>query len=666
LPNPKRRNRTKNGSGRRSSDADPLIPRSTIYEMFMQAPVVIAVLRGPEHRFELVNPGYQALFKNRKLLGLPVREARPELEAQGYVDLLDKVYATGESYVGREARVMQDRAGDGKLEETFFNFIYQPMFAADGKVEGVIIFGFDVTSQVQARHRGEQQLRESEEMFRLLVETVEDYAIIMLDPEGRVATWNTGARHIKGYEAEEVIGRHFSIFYPQEDVTQGKPERMLSAARERGRFKDEGWRVRKDGTKFLADVVITAVHDERGELRGFAKVTRDVTERKKAEETQRALLVAEEVNRAKDEFLAVVSHELRTPLTSILGWARMLRIGDLDESTTEEALAALERSATAQVHLIEDLLDDTRMTSGRLRLNKRPLEVRSVVESALADLLPSAEVKSIQVISDIQCESCPMLADPVRLQQVVWNIVSNAIKFTPENGRVSVRLRRTDPATAEIEVSDTGRGIEGELLPQLFQRYRQGDAATNRKSGVGLGLAISKYLVEQHGGTIRAASEGLGKGATFTIALPITIETVDAFQQRDLKRTELLADLAGIRVLIVEDQADNRDVLATVIESCGAEARCASTGSDALQILEKWSPDVIVCDIALPDIDGCELLPQMRARVASPALALTVFGSSEEETRVRACGFDVFRQKPIEPADLAHEIERLAHAPLRH
>jgi PAS domain S-box-containing protein len=632
----------------------------------MQAPVVIAVLRGPEHRFELVNPGYQALFKNRKLLGLPVREARPELEAQGYVDLLDKVHATGEAYVGREARVMQDRAGDGKLEETFFNFIYQPMFAADGKVEGVIIFGFDVTAQVKARHRGEEQLRESEVMFRLLVETVEDYAIFMLDPEGRVATWNAGARHIKGYEAEEVIGRHFSIFHPEEDVTQRKPERMLAAARESGRFKEEGWRVRKDGTKFLADVVITAVHDESGDLRGFAKVTRDVTERKKGEETQRALLVAEEVNRAKDEFLAVISHELRTPLTSILGWARMLRIGELDESTTQEALAALERSATAQVHLIEDLLDDTRMTSGKLRLNKRPLEVRSIVESALADLAPSAEVKGIQVTSDIQCESCPMLADPVRLQQVVWNIVSNAIKFTPENGRVFVRLTRKDAATAEIEVSDTGRGIEGQLLPQLFQRYRQGDAATNRKSGVGLGLAISKYLVEQHGGTIRAASEGPGKGATFTIALPITIETVDPFQQRDLNRTELLADLAGIRVLIVEDQADNRDVLATVIESCGAEARCASTGSDALQILDKWSPDVIVCDIALPDIDGCALLPQMRARVDSPALALTVFGSSEEEARVRACGFDVFRQKPIEPADLAHEIERLAHAASRH
>jgi PAS domain S-box-containing protein len=607
-----------------------------------------------------VNPGYQELFKGRKLLGLPLLEALPEIEGQGFSELLDKVYASGESHVGRDARVMLDQ------KETFINFIYQPMHASDGQVEGVIVFGFEVTAQVNALRNGRERLRESEEMFRLLVETVEDYAIYMLDPDGRVASWNAGARHIKGYEADEVIGRHFSILYPEEDVTNGKPDQLLAAARESGRVEEEGLRVRKDGTKFWAHVVISAIQDESGNLRGFAKVTRDVTERRKAEETERALLVAEEVNRAKDEFLAVISHELRTPLTSILGWARMLRIGELDESTTDEALAALERSATAQVHLIEDLLDDTRMTSGKLRLNKRPLEVRSIVESALADLAPSAEVKGIQVTSDIHCESCPMLADPIRLQQVVWNIVSNAIKFTPENGRVFVRLTRKDAATAEIEVSDTGRGIEGQLLPQLFQRYRQGDAATNRKSGVGLGLAISKYLVEQHGGTIRAASEGPGKGATFTIALPITIETVDPFQQRDLNRTELLADLAGIRVLIVEDQADNRDVLATVIESCGAEARCASTGSDALQILDKWSPDVIVCDIALPDIDGCALLPQMRARVDSPALALTVFGSSEEEARVRACGFDVFRQKPIEPADLAHEIERLAHAPLRH
>ncbi|MDQ6802603.1 MAG: ATP-binding protein [Acidobacteriota bacterium] len=631
----------------------------------MQAPAVIAILRGPEHRFELVNPGYQALFKGRKLLGLPLQEAMPEIKGQGYSELLDKVYATGESHVGREARVMLDRASNGNLEEAFFNFVYQPMVANDGQIDGIIVFGFEVTAQVIARRRGEQELRESEEMFRLLVETVEDYAIFMIDPEGRVASWNAGARHAKGYEANEVIGRHFSIFYPEEDVRQGKPERLLAIAREQGRVEDEGWRVRKDGTKFWADAVITAVHDQHGNLRGFAKVTRDVTERRKAEETQRSLLVSEEVNRAKDDFLAVISHELRTPLTSILGWARLLRIGGLDEKTMEEALSALERSAQAQVHLIEDLLDDTRMTSGKLRLNKRLLQIGSVVQSALADLGPSAEVKGIQLISDLQCDECPMFADPTRLQQVVWNVVANAIKFTPENGRVFVRAKRNG-ATAEIEVRDEGRGIDSELLPQLFQRYRQGDASTSRKSGVGLGLAISKYLVEQHDGTIQAASEGPGKGATFTISLPLTTETSDAFKQRDLNRAELLADLAGVRVLLVEDQADNRDVLSKVIERCGAEVRCASTGSEALQILESWSPDVIVCDIALPDTDGCALLQQMRARIDTPALALTVFGSSEEEARVRASGFDVFRQKPIEPADLAHEIERLAHAASRH
>ena len=665
MPAKKRNSQVRDGSGRRDGDADFLIQRSSLYALFMQAPAVIAVLRGPEHRFELVNPGYQALFKGRKLLGLTFREARPELEAQGYRELLDKVYATRESHVGREARVMVDRAGDGKLDEAFFNFIYQPMLTNDGAIEGIIVFGFEVTAQVNARRRGEQQLRESEEMFRLLVETVEEYAICLLDPEGRITTWNAGARHIEGYEADEVVGRHFSIFYPEEDVKSGKPQRLLAAARAEGRYEDEGWRVRKDGTRFWADVVVTTLHDENGNVRGYAKITRDVTERRKTEEMQRALLVSEEVSRAKDDFLAVISHELRTPLTSILGWARLLRIGDLDEKTTAEALRALERSAQAQVHLIEDLLDDTRMTSGKLRLNKRLLEVRSVIESALADLAPSAEVKGIELRADLQCEACPMAADPIRLQQVVWNIVSNAIKFSPEGSRIFIGLKRNG-STAELEVRDEGRGIDSELLPLLFQRYRQGDAASSRKSGVGLGLAISKYLVEQHGGTIQAASEGPGKGATFTIALPIAGETFDVFRQRDLKRDEILADLADVRVLIVEDQADNRELISTVVEQCGAEARCASTGSEAMQILESWSPDVIVCDIALPDTDGCALLQKIRARVDTPALALTVFGSSEEEARVRACGFDCFRQKPIEPADLAHEIERLAHAASRH
>ena len=486
--------------------------RSTLYDLFMQAPAAICMLRGPQHVFELVNPAYQKLFKGRQLLGRPIREALPDFA--DHFEHLDRVYNTGEPYVARETRVMLDR-------EAFFNFIYQPMYSGSGKVEGIIVFGFDVTAE------------------------------------------------------------------------------------------------------------------------------------------RCALLAAQEVNRSKDEFLAVISHELRTPLTSILGWARMLRIGGLDDGTTEEALDALERSAQAQVHLIEDLLDDTRITSGKLRLNKRPLEIKSIIESALADVAPAAETRRVRIVTDLRCKSCSMIGDPIRLQQVVWNLVSNAIKFTEPGGSIFVELRRKT-SHAEIEVRDTGRGIEPVLLPQLFQRFRQGDSSSGRKAGVGLGLAISKYLVEQHGGAIRGASDGIGKGARFTVELPLTVQVSDEFTKREPKRVEDLPDLSGVRVLIVEDEADNRDVLATVIERCGGDVQCSESADDALRALEVWHPDVIVCDIALPDIDGCELLGRVRERADIPALALTVFGSSDEEARIRASGFKIFRQKPIEPADLAHEVGRLA------
>jgi PAS domain S-box-containing protein len=631
--------------GRRKDDVDPLIPRSTLYELFTNAPAIIAVLRGPDHVFDLVNPAYQSIFPGRELVGRPIREALPEVEGQGFFEILDRVYATGEIFTAREARVA---LGD----EKFFNFVYQPVLSAKGKVDGIIVFAFDVTTEVSARHQ-------SEEMFRLLVDSVTDYAIFMLDPDGRVATWNDGARRIKGYTREEILGRHLSIFYPEEDVRAGKPQRLLQIARDEGRVEDEGWRVRRDGTRFWANVVITAVLDADRNLRGFAKVTRDVTARKTAEETQRQLLVSQEVNRAKDEFLAVISHEMRSPLTSILGWARMLRIGGLDEETTLEALEALERSAQAQVHLIEDLLDDTRITSGKLRLNKRPLQMKTVVESALSDLLPAADVKKVRLDLMVGCDTCPVDADPVRLQQIIWNVVSNGIKFTPEGGSVSLRVDRED-SKARIEVKDTGRGIAPDVLPQLFQRFRQADSSSDRKAGIGLGLAISKYLVEQHGGTIRAWSEGIDRGATFTIELPLAAESADTFARREPNRAEDLADLSGVKVLIVEDEADTRDVLSTVIERCGGEAHSAGLAADAFKEIETWQPDVIVCDIALPDMDGCHFLHDLRKHSSVPALALTVFGSAEEEARVRGCGFDVFRQKPIEPADFAHEIARLA------
>ena len=511
---------------RKPAGGDVLIPRSTLYSLFTHSPAAICILRGPDHVYELVNPAYAALIGHRAVLGRPLREVRPEIAQQGFIELLDEVCSTGKPYSAREARVILDR-GDGKLEERFFSFVYQPMFA-----DRIIVHAFEVSDEVRARRA--------------------------------------------------------------------------------------------------------------------------------AEENSRRL---EDLNRAKDDFLATISHELRTPLTSILGWARMLRIGGLDPETTEEALDALERSAQAQVHLIEDLLDDARITSGKLRLNKRSLEIQSIVESAVRDLLPAAEVKRVRITTDLKCESCPINGDPTRLQQVVWNIVANAIKFTPEEGAVSIRLMREN-AHANIEVRDTGIGIDPALLPQLFQRFRQGESSSSRKSGIGLGLSISRYLVEQHGGEIKAASEGAGNGATFSVRLPLATVSLKEFIGRDSKRDDELPNLHRARVLIVEDQADNRDVLAAIVEHCGGEARCSSNAADALKELERWQPDVIVCDIALPDMDGCAFLKMVRAstvkrRRETPALAVTVFGSSQEEARIRACGFEAFRQKPIQPADLAHDIARL-------
>jgi signal transduction histidine kinase len=373
--------------------------------------------------------------------------------------------------------------------------------------------------------------------------------------------------------------------------------------------------------------------------------------------------------RSKDEFIATVSHELRTPMTSILGWARMLALGGLDEELQREALGSIERSIRAQAKLIEDLLDDARIASGKLHLEQRPLDLVAVVDEAVTLIRPVAEAKGITLSFHATPAECQMHGDPIRIQQVVSNIVGNAIKFTPQDGRVTVRLRR-DASDALIEVTDSGPGISAELLPRIFDRFRQAKLATDRQSGLGLGLTIARELAEMHGGSIRAASDGEGKGATFTVRLPVKEVVVEPseFVDRDAAgRMAALPRLDGIRVLIVEDDVDNRKVLAETIKQSGGEVQCADTAAGALRFIADWAPTVIVSDIALPDLDGCALLEQLRSHLPAdggtiPALALTVLGRPDEHARIIASGFDVLREKPIDPVDLAHEIARLASA----
>jgi signal transduction histidine kinase len=374
-------------------------------------------------------------------------------------------------------------------------------------------------------------------------------------------------------------------------------------------------------------------------------------------------------DRAKDEFIAVVSHELRTPMTSILGWTRMLALGGLDEQTQREALDALERSTLAQAKLIEDLLDESRIASGKLRLESRAVELRAIVASAVSMARPAAEAKGVAISMDCDDDAYEVFGDPARLQQAIGNLLGNAIKFTLEGGQVRVRLQR-DGTTGIIEVTDTGRGIRSELLPHVFERFLQGEnQTTNRQSGLGLGLSITRHIVEMHDGSVTASSAGEGKGAKFTVRLPLheTLAGTGKIVRRDPNtRAVALPQLEGVRVLIVEDEVDNRKVLATALRHCGAEVQCTGTAADAFTISGEWQPHVLICDIALPDLDGCSFLMQLRAREerakTMPALALTVLGRPGEQAQITAAGFEVFRQKPIDPVDLAHEVGRLARS----
>jgi PAS domain S-box-containing protein/CSLREA domain-containing protein len=503
------------------------LERERLTYLFANAPAFVAVLRGPDHVFELVNPPYVTLVGGRKLLGKTAREALPEVEGQGYFRMLDHVYRTGEAHVGKEMKVLLGRGEGGAVEDVFVNFVYQPIFEADGSVSGIFVHGVDITDQVKARKE------------------------------------------------------------------------------------------------------------------------------------------AEAANRLKDEFLATLSHELRTPLTAVLGWTRMLRGGNLDELTAAKALDIIERNAEAQQQLIEDVLDVSRIITGKLRLDVRPVELVPVVEAAVDAVKPAAEAKNIELSVSIDPEANLVSADPTRLQQVVWNLLTNAIKFTPKEGRVEVRLERMG-SNVRIKVIDNGLGISQEFLPHVFNRFRQADSSTMRRyGGLGLGLAVVRHLVEQHGGSVSAESEGEYRGSTFTIELPVSALRVEADEFIKLKggvragdrREGAAPSLKGVRALIVEDQEDARELLSVLLQQYGTEVVTAGSAVEALSALRRERPDVLVSDIGMPEEDGYWLIREVRSLGADlggdvPAVALTAYASEADRERALAAGFQAHVSKPIEPSAL--------------
>jgi len=555
----------------------------------------------------------------------------------------------------------------------------------EGEVSGFA----KVTRDLTERRAAEEQLRQSEEMFRLLVDSVKDYAIFMLDPTGHVMTWNLGAERTKGYAPDEILGKHFSIFYSQSDIESGKPERNLQEAMKNGRVEDEGWRLRKDGTRFWANVVITAVHDEMGTLRGFAKVTRDITARKQAEETKRALIeqrearlvveeekrrvessyrAAQEANRAKDEFLMTLSHELRTPMTAILGWARLVPTLKPDDPMFCEAIAAIGRSAQLQAKLIDDVLDVSRIVSGKLRLTLETIDVIPMLRDTMETVRTSAQAKDITLTTHFEPGVGSITVDPTRLHQIIWNLLTNAVKFTPRGGRVDLGATRT-ASQVIISVTDSGEGIDPQFLPHMFEPFRQAETPSTRvHGGLGLGLSIVRYLVEAHGGSVAAESEGRGKGARFTVSLPVrsvriqTPQTPAAPMSLPEQTIPNIArqNLANRHVLVVDDDPDGRDVVAAVLRQAGAIVTTVDSAPAALDAVKAEKPDLIVTDIAMPEMDGYALRRRLRENphlAGTPVVALTAFPPSAVSVDEKE--FDAYLRKPIDPFELTEKIDAL-------
>jgi len=514
--------------------------------------------------------------------------------------------------------------------------------------------------QADEPRRTGELLRQGEERYRILVEGIRDYAIFLLDPEGCVVSWNAGAERLKGYKPDEIIGQHFSRFYPAEAVARRWPDHELRRAVAEGRFEDEGWRVRKDGSRFWANVVITALKDEAGALIGFAKVTRDLTERKLAEEQARQLAreqaaraAAETVSRRKDQFLAVLSHELRGPLAPILNSLPVLRVSWHDGATVEKCLDVLERQTRHLTRLVEGLLDVTRIEGDAVVLHTERLDFVRLVRAAVEDRRPELERAGL-LLSFVGPETPVwVMGDEARLAQVVANLLDNARKFTDWGGSVEVRVavdERTDEVL--VTVADTGTGIPAAFLPELFTPFTQADHSPDRpRGGLGLGLAVVKGLVGLHGGRVAVSSPGEGRGAEFTVGLPVETEP----SALTAPPVELRHAVKRLRVVVVEDNRDSADSLRMLLEVLGYEARVAYTGPEGLRTAVSWHPDVVLSDVGLPGLNGLNLASELRkdpATAGALLVGISGYGSDEDRSRARRAGFDHYLVKPADPGDI--------------
>jgi PAS domain S-box-containing protein len=521
---------------------------------------------------------------------------------------------------------------------------------------------------------GEQQ-RESEARKSAVLETALD-AIVTIDSQGRIVEFNPAAEQMFGYRRADVMGREMvSLIIPAslQPAHRAGFARYLATGESHvlGRRLELAAR-HADGHEFPVELAVTRISSEG--LPVFTGYIRDITETKRIEGERQELLdreraartEAEEANRAKDEFLALLSHELRTPLTSILGWARMIQSGSVEPERVPHALEVIERNARAQTQLINDLLDLSRIVTGRLLLDVRRTDLGAVVEAAVDAVRPAAAAKTMQLECVRRVDPAPMHGDSDRLQQVVWNLVSNAVKFTPANGRVDVTLDRTT-AGFRVTVLDTGGGIKADILPFVFERFRQADSTSTRShGGLGLGLAIARHLVELHGGTVTAASEGEGRGAVFTVDLPIGAAPAGTDAGSGEARAGQATPLRGVTILLAEDDADTREAFTAIFTKAGADVTAVASAAEALTAFDRTPAQVVVSDIAMPQTDGYTLIRELRQRAEAKgqdflAVALTAYARADDRVRALEAGYQEHVAKPVDPARLTDVVARLVH-----
>ena len=649
-----------------------------------------------------------------------------------------------------------------------------PIRNAKGEVAGVVLVFRDVTD----RREAERALRESEERFRLLVEGVQDYAIFMLDPKGYITSWNSGAEHIKGYRAEEIIGKHFSCFYPPEKIEEGYPDHELEVAAAKGRFEDEGWRLRKDGSKFWANVIITALRDETGKLKGFSKITRDrtesmqkeseirdseirfrrlfesakdgilildsasgkiteanpylsellgyatdeligkelwqiglfqdieasraafqqlqqegyiryhdlpletksgrkaevefisnvysidhheviqcnirdITERRQLERAQAQAEALADLHRRKDEFLAMLSHELRNPLAAITNAVQILDLQKEEHPLQDKAKTIIRRQTGNLVVLVNDLLEVSRILSGRIQLHQEDLDARGILQQAVETTRPLIDQHKHELSVSLPTEPIWLHADALRLEEVIVNLLNNAAKYTPDGGHIWLSLQQEGDHMV-LRLRDTGVGIASDSLPHIFELFTQAPRSLDRsQGGLGVGLAVVRKLVELHGGTVEAQSAGLGEGSEFIVRLPVLSSPTG--RSNTLAKPDDERSSSGWRILVVDDNVDSADSIAMLLQISGHEVRVAYSGQDALDMADEYHPDLVLLDIGLPGMDGHEVARRLRKHPdlkEVKLIAVTGYGQDADRLRSQEAGFDYHLVKPVDAKKL--------------